>query len=299
MSTHKALLIIGLGAIFTTAASAGAPMGPPMALMGEGNWGAGAQYGHANMDLEADGTLEAVYTTGGPTLELRESVDVDDLAMNMFFGTVAYGVGDTWDLFVRLGVADAQDDLTAKDVALVTSVAGDPDIAQQYSIGKYDGNLGFAGGIGTRATLYRSGPWAFGGLAQVTWFFPGDSDVRYTDPIWGDDAVQTGQVSIEFWEAQVSLAAIYEIDTLRLWAGPFLQFIDGDLDRDGSTSAGDFRGEFCGSADLEEKSELGGHVGVDWEASSEVHVWVEGQLTGDSWFFGAGLMFHPEQTFGM
>ncbi len=174
-------------------------------------------------------------------------------------------------------------------------------VPQEYSLDSLNSDFGFAFGVGTRGTFCRSGPWAFGGLVQATYFMPGDSDIEYTDPLWGEGVVQVGDAELRFWEAQVSLAASYQVDTLRLWAGPFLQFVMGDLDRDGEVL---FDGEnlgdtFDASSDLQQESEIGGHFGGDWSINQQVDLWVEGQVTGDSWFVGVGLLLKPQESFGM
>jgi hypothetical protein len=295
MTTKKTLLIISLAATFTSVGY-GAPMGPPMALLGEGKWGVGVEYGRDSIDLKAHGDFDVMYTAGAPHFRFLESIDIDSLTMNMLYGTIGYGLCDTWDVFVRLGVADAQDDMSGTGI---TYQADDPGTQQTYRIGALDSDYGFSVGGGTRVTFGQSGPWTFGGLVQATWFRPKDSDISYTDPFQGPDALNVGEVTLDFWEAQVALAASYQVDTVRLWAGPFLEFVRGDVERDGAAEAGDFRGPFVGKADLEENSQLGAHLGADWRPNETVDLWVEGQITSDSWFLGIGLVYKPEETYGM
>ncbi len=101
MTHQKALLVVGLVsmAVLASTALGGAPMGPPMALLGEGNVGFGGEYGHESMDLRANGTLSAVY--GGVPFDFVETIEIEDLSMNMFFVTLGYGVCDNWDIFLR------------------------------------------------------------------------------------------------------------------------------------------------------------------------------------------------------
>jgi hypothetical protein len=310
MTNAKALLIVGLASmvIFASTAFGGAPMGPPMALLGEGNWGFGGEYGHENMNLRASGTFRAMYPD--VPFDFVETVQIDDLAMNMFFGTLAYGVCDNWDIFVRAGAADAKDEARAtaniprisfdfNDVDLIDQLG----VRQRYPLGGIDSDYGFAWGVGTRATFCRSGPWAFGGLVQATWFKPGDSDIRYADPLFPipPGVEHVGDAELDFWETQVSLAVSYQVDTWRLWVGPFLQYVVGDFDRSGRilVDGADLGDTFRASSDLQQESEIGGHFGADWSISEQLDLWVEGQLTGDSWFGGIGLIIKPQETFGM
>jgi len=290
-----ALLVTG---VFAPAAPGGAPMGPPTAMLGEGNWSIGAEAGHEQMDMRGSGTFRTVFLFEPPEIfDFIESQQIQDFEMNMIFGTLAYGVCDNWDLFVRVGAADAQADVTATADVVDFGIPGD------YSIGSLDSSLGLAWGVGMRATFCRWGPWSIGGLTQMTWFDPGDSDIAYTDPVAppGDLAVQVGEASINFWQAQISLAAMYQVDTLRLWAGPFLQFIEGDLDRDGRVllDGDDFGDFFEASSEIQEESQIGAHFGANWEVTSQWNLWVEGQITGDSWLIGIGTFFATEETFGL
>lgn len=305
MKTTRALLITTLLAIgiLAPAAPGGAPMGPPAAMLGEGNWAIGAEFAHEQMDLQGFGTFRVAFDTGGGVFDVFDFVEsqrIQDFEMNMVFGTLAVGVCDNWDLFVRLGAADAQDNVTA------TADVVDIGIPGEYSLGSFDGSFGFAWGAGTRATFCRWGPWSIGGLIQVTWFDPGDSDVDYADPVVPPppQATHVGEASIDFWQTQVSLAVVYQVDTLRLWAGPFLQFIEGDFDRSGvlffdGLDDPDFDDFFSASGDIREESRVGGHFGANWEVTDQWNLWVEGQVTGDSWLIGIGTFFATEQTFGM
>ncbi len=291
MRMPKAFLMIGLGTILSSTAVTAATMGPPMALMGQDQWGVGIEYGRQNIDLQASGTLRAFYTAEAIPVDVAERLRIEDLTANMIFATLAYGVWDDWDVFVRLGAADADADVRARGHDVLGEFGG----AHEYEIGSVDGSFGFAWGVGTRATFHRWGPWAVGGLAQFTWFKPGDGDISYTDPLQGAGAVHTGEASLDYWTIQLSLAAIYQVDAWQFWAGPFLQFIRGDLDR-----CGDIEGlpgdTFRASADIEEESQIGGHIGATWDMADEWNVWAEGQFTGDSWLIGLGLTFIPGKS---
>jgi hypothetical protein len=291
MKTGRGFLAAGLLAagLLISVAQAGAPMGPPMATLGEGRWGIGGEYGHESIDLRAFGTV----TEAIPGLfvdSYAQLADVKDLGSNMFFGTVAYGICDNWDVFARVGAADARDDVLLFD-------PNNPNIVGDR-IG-LDGGFGLAWGVGTRATFCRAGPWSFGGLAQVTWFYPGDSDFRLTGFTVPDESL-VGSMNLTYWQAQISLAVAYQMDTLSLWAGPFLQFVQGDLDLDADFLVGELPiGTVDASLDVEESSQVGAHFGANWKMADQWHLWGEGQVTGDSWLVGVGLVFVPEETVGL
>jgi len=265
----------------SSTAFAGAPMGLPVATLEEGQWSVSAEYAHDKSDMEASGRLCYAFAD----ISWAQDFEIEDLTSNMFFAAASYGICDNWNLFVRLGAADATD-----DVVLVPAYS---DYAETR--GSLDAGYGLAWGIGTRATFCRWGPWTFGGQAQVTWFRPNDGDLVVPDPVILDD-VWVGEAEIEYWQTQIGIAAVYQIDTCRLWGGPFLQFIEGDLDFKGAVEGES--GGLTWRSDLEESSQFGAHAGVDWNMADQWNLYVEGQITGDSWLVGVGAVFVPN-TFGL
>jgi hypothetical protein len=283
-------------------ASGGAPMGLPMGTVDEGQWTIGGQFGRETADLEGRDTFDATYVGDGGTvteLQFDEQLEIQDLASNMLFVSFAYGILDGWDVFGRLGVADAQDDLQA------TYFEDGEFYAGPHSSGALDGSFGFAWGAGTRATFWQQGPWSLGGLGQFTWFNPGDSDLSYTDPILEPlGGTYVGEASLDYWQAQVSLALIYQADAWSFWGGPFVQFLEGEIERSGDILYDDLGvlddgGDFSGTTDVEQDSQFGGHLGVGVDVAEQWNVWLEGQFTGDSWLIGIGAVFVPADTFDM
>jgi len=284
MKTLLVTILIAAG-ILVSVAGAGAPIGPPTAMVGEGKWAIGAEGAYEQLDMKASGRVvdESI------PFFWTQKFEVDSLKSLMVFGNLAYGVCDTWDIFVRVGVADAGDEIIMPPADSTAAERRDD----------FDGSLGLAWGVGTRATFCRSGPWSVGGLMQVTWFQPGDSDFSVADPFLPDES-WVGSADLDYWQAQVALAAAYQIDTLRLWGGPFLQFIEGNLDfRGEAIIEGVPGGSLTWSSDLEEASQLGGLFGASWAVTSRFNLWAEGQITSDSWLIGVGAIFLPEETFGL
>jgi hypothetical protein len=286
-TTVLAMAVLATTGVLVSVVSGGAPMGIPAATVRQGQWAVGAEYGYEQRDLTAFGTVTEVFLDGS-AFSWTQPFQLDDVASNMFFGTLAYGLCEDWDIFARIGAADAKDSLIL--------LPADTDAAQSQD--NLDGSFGLAWGVGTRATFCRSGPWSFGGLAQVTWFYPGDSDFTVADPLIPGES-WTGDVTLKYWQAQVALAAVYQIDTWRLWAGPFLQFVRGDLDFAGHTVLGGAGvSTIRWTSDLQESSQVGAQFGANWEVTKEWNLRVEGQITEDSWLVGVGASFSPEDTFG-
>ncbi|HPC94770.1 MAG TPA: autotransporter domain-containing protein [Sedimentisphaerales bacterium] len=286
MKTNPGILgiVLCLVILSGSAVRGAGPMGPPIATLEEGRWTVGLEYGYAETDLRAHGTCLTM-PEGEDAIYSAEHVEIRGLTTRMVFGSLAYGVVDTWDLFLRIGVADAQDHANVH----TTPFGGS---ARRFN---YDGGYGLAYGIGSRATFCHWGPWQFGGTMQVTWLDPGESDLVWSDPeVPG--STEIGSMDIDIWQAQMALAATYQIDTVRFWAGPFLQFVQGDFDRRGETfTDGLSTGHVTCSSDIEETSHVGVHFGMIWEASNRTSCWVEGQYTRNSWVFGVGAAIQPEQ----
>lgn len=259
-------------------------MGPPIATLEESQWTVGLEYGYAQADLKAYGTCR-IKPEGEDAIYSAEHVEIRGLTTRMVFGDLAYGVVDTWNLFLRIGTTDAQDHVNARTSPFTGGV-------ERFH---YDGGYGLVCGLGSRATFCHWGPWQFGGAMQVTWLDPGESDLVWSDPeAPGSTAI--GSMDIDIWQAQMALAATYQIDTVRFWAGPFLQFVQGDFDRRGETfTDGLSTGHVTCSSDIEETSQVGVHFGMIWEASNRTNCWVEGQYMRDSWVFGVGAAIQPEQ----
>lgn len=267
---------------FVSVAPGGAPMGPSTAYLGEGQWSVGAEYGYEKADLKAFGTLSEVFNDDSVHPDFGD-FKIKDLTSNMIFGTLAVGLNDNWDIFARAGAANGKDSLLGTFY----------DTGVSQTQGDFDGKFGFAGGAGTRATFLQAGPLSFGGLVQVTWFQPGKSSVSMADPGTIGETL-TGDVKLQYWQTQVAVSAAYQADQFRFWAGPFLQFVRGDLKVENGVGSG--IQSWSLDAKVQEKTQLGGHFGVLWQASDNFNAWVEGQITSDSWLVGVGAVFIPGKS---
>ncbi|MDI6448393.1 hypothetical protein [Anaerobaca lacustris] len=284
MKTKRGILglVLGLIVLPGPAARGAGVMGPPIAILEEGQWTVGLEYGYAETGLKAHGTRLS-RPQGEEATYGAEFIDIKGLNSRMVFGSLAYGVVDNWDLFLRLGTADAWDH----------AVVRTPPFSDSPERFRYDGDYGLAYGLGTRATFCYWGPWQFGGTTQVTWMDPGKSRFSWSDSDT-PDTITSGRTNVDFWHVKAAVAATYQIDAFRFWAGPFVQFVRGDFRRRGETfTDGLPTGSFTCSADIEETSQAGVHFGAIWQASRGTNCWIEGQYTNDSWVFGLGATVVP------
>jgi hypothetical protein len=251
------------------------PMGPPKALFGLNRWSVGIEYGNQTMDLEADGTVSSIIVD---PLDVLPSVEykhkIDNLKSNILMVRAGYGLNDNWDAFVRLGLADAKGDIEYRN----------PVNASPFEYEGFDGSFGLAWGIGTRATFWQDDNISLGGLLQITWLEPDESSIGLSgEPSFSGDA----EIDIE--EVQIAIGPTWRVnDSISIYGGPFVHFIDGDLDISGRTF--DMGQEILldTKGDIEEESQFGGYVGAHLDMGENTSCYIECQLTSDAWGIGIG-----------
>ena len=272
-----ALIVVGVCSSITIALP---PMGPPRATLQEGQWEFGLEYGYNEMDLQTFGTVKEVQVSPSVVrVNGYTEYKIEDLQSNLYLARLGAGVWENWDLFVRFGATDAQDEITE---VLATGALGD-----QYA--DFDGGSGFAWGFGTRTTFYQEGDTTWGGLLQITWANPDESDI-----IDKSDTSFAGNAEIDYWEVQIAIGPTVEFDSFRLYGGPFLQFVNGDLEISGEyvdsdTPGGPYDIIVKADHDVREESQLGGYAGAQWYLDENSSLYTEIQFTDDAWGAGVGI----------
>jgi len=270
------LMVIG---VCSSVAIAIPPMGPPRAGLHEGQGSLGLEYGYSEMDLQTFGSVTEKQFLSGSLLTTDisyTSFEIKDLQTSMIWGRLDVGTWENWDMFVRLGMSDAQDD--------ISSVNANGSLSDQYK--NFDGDSGFGWGFGTRATFYQEGDTTWGGLIQVTWSNPDSSDV-----VIESDPSFTGEVEMDYWEVQIAIGPTVELDNCRLYGGPFLHFINGDLDLSGRIDDPPGTPDLITqdtSHEIREESQIGGYAGAQWYLNENSSLFTEFQFTSDAWGFGIG-----------
>ncbi|MGB2864871.1 MAG: hypothetical protein WBC05_16205 [Sedimentisphaerales bacterium] len=265
------LMVVGVS---SSAVYALSPMGPPKALLGQDRWEIGIEYSHQAMDLDAVGKVKEIYPEFDDfTIVRKDKHNIDDLKSNIIMGRAGYGINDSWDAFVRLGVADAKGDIEHIF----------PDNATPDMYKGYDGSFGFGWGFGTRATFWQDDKLSWGGLFQITWLEPDGSSISLSG-----DTEFTGDAEIDIREVQIAIGPTWRVeDNIRIYGGPFLHFVNGDFDISGRTDLGtEILMETTG--DIEEESQFGGYVGAHLDVDQNTSCFIEFQLTGDAWGIGIG-----------
>jgi hypothetical protein len=156
---------------------------------------------------------------------------------------LGYGISDNWEAFALLGLTDAEHE--------------DLDTSSE-----------FAYGFGTKFTISQLDYHFLGGLFQITWSEAEDTAAGII-----------GEVEIDYYEIQMAVGLTYTDDTVSIYGGPFLHFIDGEVDYKtlGVTS------------DIEQESEFGGYIGLNKALAENINWQIELQFTGDAHAICTGI----------
>lgn len=182
------------------------------------------------------------------------SETMTDIESTTYLSRLSVGLSYNCELYGLLGISD----LSAED---------------------FDGSSEFAGGFGTKFTVAEKDSVTWGGVFQMC-SINSDGSVSGDVPGFG---MQTMDVDIQALDIQIAFGPTYTKGVLSIYGGPFLHFVDGDMDAT-------LMGETI-TLDIEQESELGGYVGGQYELTENTSWFGEFQSTGDAWAFGTGFVW--------
>jgi len=236
-------------------------MGPTTSrLKNSGDASVGAEYFYSSMEIDADGI---------PALDLTSDT-IDDFEIEKITGIFALGMGRGSEIFFRFGVTDI-----------------DPDNTDEWggiprNIGSSDETLVLGGGA--KWTLYDGAGFGWGLLTQVSW---AEYDFDGRSYSVGGHAV-TLSPEFEFVEVQIATGPTIELNKdLTLFGGPFLYFLNGDAEFEGTVDGS----QSTLTTDMEQESLLGGYIGAELEVGQNVVVSFEVQATSGSSGMGGQLVW--------
>jgi hypothetical protein len=263
MEKRKLLLSIMVVGMFSAAALAIAPMGPPVAGLAQDQWAAGLGYAYSEMTLEISGPFTG--TAFGAS-------ELDDVQSNIFYGCVGYGISDTWSAYVALGMADAEFD--------ADNFAPPED--------DFDGSSEFGFAVGTKRTLHDNGSGTKWGMVFQYWTGESNDKIAYPSTYGNGNISASSQYKLEldWYEIQLALGPAVQVnEDLCLYGGPFLHFCEGDLE---AKSPGGSRTDY----ELEQLWELGGYIGAVLNVGNpNAMLSAELLFTGEGWGAGVGALF--------
>lgn len=232
-------------------------LGPPSAYLGKGQSGLGIEYLKSEITLDAEGVFVLADT------------EIEDIEFNKIYSVLRGGLSPEAEMFVRLGIADAEVDQGANMDNL------------GYYIGESDS--GFAVGGGAKITLLETEAIKWGLVGQISYLdmdFDGATGTFLGWPVSLD-------AEVKILEFEVGIGPTIEISKgACLYGGALFHFIDGEADITGTVGPL----SETQTSDLKEDSVFGGFVGGQLKIADTSDLAIEFQTTGDSYAFGISLM---------
>jgi hypothetical protein len=312
-------VVLAMVALVSSTALALDPMGPPTAGYKTGQIGTSLEYTYSNMDLDLKNfkntwteSTDGVVTDSG--WEKYKSTELENFKQNKVYANIGYGLADNWEVFIRLGGADAKTSYEQTPTAEYDNEEGDiytrpppPYTAVDTRTNEIDNSMDFAYGFGTKVTFYQQEQLDLGALFQMS--FVDYETTLGTKGVWDDSGTlrpwkNTGTASVSLTEMQIALGATFKPSpTLSIYGGPFFALVDGKMESTGeetstySTTAGEpavttlhtDKDKDKTSADISEKGCFGGYFGVKGNLTENTHLLAEFQFTGDAMAFATGL----------
>ncbi|KPK37369.1 MAG: hypothetical protein AMJ65_14715 [Phycisphaerae bacterium SG8_4] len=259
------LLSVMVVGMFSAAAFALAPMGPPMAGLPEGQYAGMGGYAYSDQNLEIS----------GPTAGSAGEPYISDIQSDMWYGGAAYGVTDGWNIYGALGIADAEWD-------------GDGSFVD------FGGDSGFAFAVGVKKTIFTDpdSETVWGTVFQFAQARRIEDKFTPTGALdtWGNGHISVGAAAgqntaeLDLYSIQLAAGPTVPVcEGVCVYGGPFLNFVEGDLEVKMPSTGG------RSTYELEQHLEIGAYVGAQMELGDpNIRVGAEFLWTGEAWGFGIG-----------
>jgi hypothetical protein len=257
-------LVLVAATVGCPAAFALEPMGPPRASLEEGQFVFGVDLSYGDADVELTGgtwTNPSVTPTSGTLLDRTVELETTKL-----YATGGYGFAQNWEAFLGIGAATGEfgDDLWGSGEDFDSEI-----------------ELGVRGGVRTTILQLPDYDVELGGLIRFNWG-------SYDGKLDGPTQSRPDLVEIDLLEVQVAVGATYWWkDNTKVYAGPFVHYLKGDLDHV------DVAGQFDSKWTIDEGPIWGLYLGALVELPSIAEncvLNIEYQQSSDASVLGAGLM---------
>ncbi|MBN2455232.1 MAG: outer membrane beta-barrel protein [Sedimentisphaerales bacterium] len=169
--------------------------------------------------------------------------EVDGFESNTILANLGYGITDEIDIYGLIGASD-----------------GDVD--------EFDSSYEPAYGFGVKATLARDENVSWGVVYQMLWVNPKD-DISGVD------------VEIDAYDIKAAVGPSYNANGLKLYGGPMLYYIDGEIEAS--------IGGLSGDADIDQDVQIGVYAGLAIDLAENMSLMGEYQYTHDVETIGASL----------
>lgn len=202
-------------------------------------------------------SLEFVFASSEMDLEVSGyglTETMPDTESTTYLVRAGYGVFDGCELYSLIGFSD----ISSED---------------------FDGSSEVAWGFGAKFNVAETDTVTWGGLFQML-SISSDGSVSGYVPGYG---VVVADIDVQLFDIQIAFGPTYTKEGLSIYGGPFLHFVDGDLDV--SVLGGTV------TLDIEQISEFGGYVGTMFDLSESSSLFIEYQMTGDASAIAGGLVW--------
>ena len=308
---YKMTMLLGLlVAIMSVSAFGAGIIGTPTAELEQGQWNVGFNYMYSDMELDktkmttSESEIIKFKPESGDSETFKDSdtgswkMEIDNVKTQRYYGTIGYGLTNSWEAYVQLGIAD-----------LKSKLRGEGD--SEWSGFNFDND--FAWGWGTRYTFYEQDNVRWGASVQMNWLDTSwDKKSTYDEvalvnvPEVGNELFlgeqqQETQLDWSTYDLLIAVGPTVDMGGWNLYGGAFYYMQKGDLDLTiadtASYSADDpILGVVTGSrvrttkgsGDLEADS-IGGFVGAQCTLMEKYNMTTELAFTGDGWAIGAGV----------
>jgi len=247
------------------------PMGPPTTGLMEGQYEFGIDYSNSTMDLKLEGGkyTEWNHTTSVTESGEAESFTLKDFEMNKIYTHLGYGIWDYCDMFLRLGIVNAEFGDSIWE-------AGE----------KFDNQSDITFCIGSRATFYEEGNLKIGRIIQLSW---ANLAGRLKSPQWTEDESS----DIELIEIQAAIGPTYTTENgISFYGGPFFHFVSGDIEEkynDINEYGEDITAKY--TWDINATSNFGGYIGVQLDDGEYTFLNIEYQCTSGADLYSLNLIY--------
>jgi len=310
---YKTTMLLGLlVAIMSVSAFGAGIIGTPTAELEQGQWNVGFNYMYSDMELDktkmkVSGSEIIKYKaeSGDSHTDKYSGTDSfkfesDDVKTQRYYGAIGYGLTDSWEVYVQLGIADLKAKVRDEGESEWNGLNFDND---------------FAWGWGTRYTFYEQDNVRWGASVQMNWLDTSwdeksmDDEVAYVsvpdvgmELFLGEEHEKT-QLDWSSYDLLIAVGPTVDMGGWNLYGGPFYYLQKGDLDLTTTETGVSYSSDLLGydvitrtrtetmksSGDLEADS-IGCFVGAQCTLMEKFSMTTELAFTGDGWAIGAGVI---------
>lgn len=270
-------MLLGLlVAIMSVSASGVGFIGTPTAELDQGQWNVGFNYMYSDMELDETKMTESwtdfdvvgtVVDSGSESFK----IEIDNVKTQRYYGTIGYGLTDSWEAYIQLGIADVKAQIRDAD-----------DPGDDWDGFNFDND--FAWGWGTKYTFHEQDNVCWGASLQMNWLDT-SWDIKTTDAFGTEEE----QMDFSTFDLIIAVGPTVDMGGWDLYGGPFYYMLDGDLDFDGTETWPAGSSIWKGSGDLEEDSSFGGFIGAQCMLMEKYCMTTELSFSGGGYAIGAGL----------